>query len=45
VKKRYATNIAAVNPARSTSNLQPIEYLVFFIPGEISKPVEAMLMD
>ena len=34
VKNRYATNIAVTNPARSASNPQPIEYLVFFIPTE-----------
>jgi len=34
VKKRYATNIAAVKPARSASKPHPIEYLVFLIPTE-----------
>jgi hypothetical protein len=34
VEKRYATNIVAVNPARSSSNPQSIEYLVFFMPIE-----------
>ncbi len=34
VKKRYATNIAVVKPARSASRPHPIEYRVFLIPTE-----------
>lgn len=34
VKNRYATNIAAVKPARSASSPHPIACRVFFIPTE-----------